>query len=181
MECCREEAKPADPSERQSDPRWESQRGEIGDLQLPHREVCHRLELSGDHGGGHHGNDVVHQKKFRSSTPRASIPSSPCPKMRRSPGTFFSSEPGAHLVQVMDAKNLRRGLLISIQLLEMGLSFLAVLNMWDEARSRGIEIQTRDLVRTIRDPHPQDRGHATEGSGEDQGESSFPALSPRSL
>ena len=39
-------------------------------------------------------------------------------------------EPQAHLVQVMDAKNLRRGLLISLQLLEMGFSFLAVLNMW---------------------------------------------------
>jgi ferrous iron transport protein B len=50
-----------------------------------------------------------------------------------------------HLVQVMDAKNLRRGLLISIQLLEMGLPFLIVLNMWDEAKSRGIEIQTRTL------------------------------------
>src|SRR5512135_2757172 len=37
-----------------------------------------------------------------------------------------------HLVQVMDAKNLRRGLLISLQLMEMGLSFLVVLNMWDE-------------------------------------------------
>ena len=32
-------------------------------------------------------------------------------------------EPKTHLVQVMDAKNLRRGLLISLQLLEMGLPF----------------------------------------------------------
>jgi ferrous iron transport protein B len=54
-------------------------------------------------------------------------------------------EPHPHLVQIVDAKNLRRGLLISLQLLEMGLPFLIVLNMWDEAKSRGIEIQTQTL------------------------------------
>jgi ferrous iron transport protein B len=58
-------------------------------------------------------------------------------------------EPQAHLVQVMDAKNLRRGLLISLQLLEMGFSFLAVLNMWDEVRSRGIKIHVESLSRTL--------------------------------
>jgi ferrous iron transport protein B len=58
-------------------------------------------------------------------------------------------EPEAHLVQVMDAKNLRRGLLISLQLLEMGFSFLAVLNMWDEIRSRGIKIRMESLSRTL--------------------------------
>jgi ferrous iron transport protein B len=58
-------------------------------------------------------------------------------------------EPQAHLVQVMDAKNLRRGLLISLQLLEMGFSFLAVLNMWDEVRSRGIKIHVESLSRAL--------------------------------
>src|SRR5512139_1165828 len=58
-------------------------------------------------------------------------------------------EPRAHLVQVMDAKNLRRGLSISLQLLEMGFSFLAVLNMWDEARSRGLEIQSQTLAKIL--------------------------------
>jgi ferrous iron transport protein B len=58
-------------------------------------------------------------------------------------------EPQAHLVQVMDAKNLRRGLLISLQLLEMGFSFLAILNMWDEAKSRGFEIQSQTLARIL--------------------------------
>jgi ferrous iron transport protein B len=53
--------------------------------------------------------------------------------------------PPAHLVQVIDTKNLRRGLLISLQLLEMGLSFLAILNMWDEAKSRGIGIDLKKL------------------------------------
>jgi len=58
-------------------------------------------------------------------------------------------EPEPYLVQIVDAKNLRRGLLISLQLLEMGLPFLIVLNMWDEAKSRGIEIQTQTLSRLL--------------------------------
>ena len=62
------------------------------------------------------------------------------------------SEPQRHLVQVIDAKNLRRGLLISLQLLEMGLPFLILLNMWDEAKSRGIEIQTETLTRILGTP-----------------------------
>ncbi len=53
--------------------------------------------------------------------------------------------PPAHLVQVIDTKNLRRGLLISLQLLEMGVPFIVVLNMWDEAKSRGIDINLRKL------------------------------------
>ncbi len=57
-----------------------------------------------------------------------------------------------HLVQVVDAKNLRRGLLISLQLLEMGLPFLILLNMWDEAKSRGIEIQTKTLTKILGTP-----------------------------
>ncbi len=61
-------------------------------------------------------------------------------------------EPQRHLVQVIDAKNLRRGLLISLQLLEMGLSFVLLLNMWDEAKSRGIEIQTQALSKVLQIP-----------------------------
>src|SRR5512147_946438 len=45
-------------------------------------------------------------------------------------------EEESHLIQVMDTKNIRRGLLISLQLMEMGLSFLVLLNMWDEAKDR---------------------------------------------
>jgi ferrous iron transport protein B len=56
------------------------------------------------------------------------------------------------LVQVMDAKNLRRGLLISLQLAEMGLPFSVVLNMWDEAKSRGIDIQNQTLSEILGAP-----------------------------
>jgi len=59
------------------------------------------------------------------------------------------SEPRKSLVQVVDTKNIRRGLLISLQLLEMGLSFTLVLNMWDEAKSRGIDIQSQTLSKIL--------------------------------
>ena len=49
------------------------------------------------------------------------------------------------VVQVIDSKNLRRGLLITLQLAEMGLPFVIVLNMEDEARSRGISIDRARL------------------------------------
>jgi ferrous iron transport protein B len=62
------------------------------------------------------------------------------------------NEPQRHLLQVIDAKNLRRGLLISLQLLEMDLPFILILNMWDEAKSRGIEIQTQTLSKILGAP-----------------------------
>lgn len=48
-------------------------------------------------------------------------------------------ERNSHRVcQVVDAKNLARGLLISVQLTEMGIPFVIACNMEDEAASRGI-------------------------------------------
>src|SRR3990172_9330784 len=53
------------------------------------------------------------------------------------------------VVQVADAKNPSRGLQISLQLAEMGLPFMLVLNMWDEANSRGIDINVKKLSDAI--------------------------------
>jgi ferrous iron transport protein B len=77
------------------------------------------------------------------------IPTSEDEKVTRD---ILLKEPKTFLVQIVDAKNLRRGLLISLQLLEMGLPFLLVLNMWDEAKSRGIEIQTQTLSKALGTP-----------------------------
>ncbi len=49
------------------------------------------------------------------------------------------------VVQVADTKNLRRGLLITLQLAEMSVPFILDLNMDDEARSRGIVIDQNRL------------------------------------
>src|SRR3972149_6510941 len=44
------------------------------------------------------------------------------------------------VIQVVDAKNLERGLYITTQTAEMGLPTLIVLNMMDEAQTRGVVI-----------------------------------------
>jgi ferrous iron transport protein B len=49
------------------------------------------------------------------------------------------------VVQVADAKNLARALAVSSQLAEAGLPFVLVLNMTDEARDRGIEVDAGAL------------------------------------
>jgi len=49
------------------------------------------------------------------------------------------------IILVIDSKNLRRGLLIALQLAEMGLSFVIDLNMEDEAKSLGMKIDTNKL------------------------------------
>src|SRR3990172_6951250 len=49
------------------------------------------------------------------------------------------------VIQVADTKNLRRGLLITLQLAEMEVPFILDLNMDDEARSRGIAVDQEKL------------------------------------
>jgi ferrous iron transport protein B len=51
--------------------------------------------------------------------------------------------------QVLDAKNLARGLLISIQLTEMGIPFVVACNMEDEAASRGIVTDVKALCQAL--------------------------------
>ncbi len=95
------------------------------------------------------GSMTAHGKKFKViDTPGVNslIPMSEDEKVTRD---ILLQEPSAHLVQVIDAKNLRRGLLISLQLLEMNLPFLVILNMWDEAKSRGIEIHLENLSKLL--------------------------------
>ncbi len=58
-------------------------------------------------------------------------------------------EPGYVCLQVCDAKNLRRGLLLTTQLAEAGVKFLLALNMADEATSRGFTIDHERLSRTL--------------------------------
>jgi ferrous iron transport protein B len=49
------------------------------------------------------------------------------------------------IIQVADAKNMRRTLLITSQLVEFGIPMVLVLNMIDEAEERGIEIDSEGL------------------------------------
>lgn len=52
----------------------------------------------------------------------------------------------ATVVQVVDAKNLPRGLLIALELAEAGVPFVLTLNMADEAAQRGIHVDTEKLA-----------------------------------
>lgn len=53
------------------------------------------------------------------------------------------------IVQVGDAKNLRRTLLLTLQLAELGVPMVLALNMADEAKERGIEVDARDLAEML--------------------------------
>jgi len=58
---------------------------------------------------------------------------------------LLMEEEGGRVIQVADAKNLRRALMITLELCEMGLPHMLVLNMEDEARNAGIRIDTKLL------------------------------------
>ncbi|MHB8881044.1 MAG: ferrous iron transport protein B [Thermodesulfovibrionales bacterium] len=69
-------------------------------------------------------------------------------------------------ILVCDAKNLKRGLMLLVQLAEMGLPSVLVLNMEDEAKARGIEIDYGKLekllsIRVIGTIAPQRKGIST--------------------
>jgi len=55
-------------------------------------------------------------------------------------------------LHVVDARNLRRMLSFTLQLLEAGLPLVLVLNMMDEAEERGIKIDVQKLSRLLRVP-----------------------------
>jgi ferrous iron transport protein B len=53
------------------------------------------------------------------------------------------------IIQIIDSKNIHRGLLITTQLAEMGLPVSIGLNMWDETLDRGMSIDTEKLQETL--------------------------------
>jgi ferrous iron transport protein B len=52
---------------------------------------------------------------------------------------------GDILVNVVDATNLERNLNLTLQLMEFGKPMVLVLNMWDDAKHKGIEIDVNKL------------------------------------
>ena len=61
---------------------------------------------------------------------------------------LFAREPRV-VVQVADARNLRRSLLLTVQLAELGRPFLLDLNMTDEARARGLRVDAARLGQVL--------------------------------
>jgi ferrous iron transport protein B len=62
------------------------------------------------------------------------------------------NEPIRAIVQVGDAKNLRRTLLLTLQLAEMGLPLVLALNMTDEAQARGVSLDYTRLSQALGAP-----------------------------
>ncbi|NOY81859.1 MAG: ferrous iron transporter B [Kiritimatiellaeota bacterium] len=61
-------------------------------------------------------------------------------------------ETGDLFVNVIDATNLERNLLLTMQMLERGLPMVVALNMYDDARHKGIRIDVDQLSRFLRVP-----------------------------
>jgi ferrous iron transport protein B len=62
---------------------------------------------------------------------------------------LLEQNPGATVVQVADAKNLRRALLLTLQFAELGHPMVLVLNMLDELAARGGRIDREKLSRIL--------------------------------
>ncbi len=62
---------------------------------------------------------------------------------------ILMEEGGQRVIQVADAKNLRRGLLITLELMEMGLPAMLALNMEDEARNLGLDTDAHRLSQIL--------------------------------
>jgi len=87
------------------------------------------------------GEATIHKEKFQIlDTPGVNslIPMSEDEKVTRDTLINYKSKT---VIQVIAAKNIKRGLYITLQLVEMGVPLVIDLNMKDEAVSRGIEIE----------------------------------------
>jgi len=92
-----------------------------------------------------HGNIALDSKKFHVvDTPGVNslIPMSEDEKVTRD---ILLKERSSLVVQVSDSKNLKRTLLLTLQIAEMGIPMVLDLNMDDEARDRGIIINIQKL------------------------------------
>lgn len=70
---------------------------------------------------------------------------------------------GSLVLNVLDATNLERNLNLTLQLLEGDLPVIVVLNMWDEAKNKGIDIDLNKLEERL--GVPVRKAVATKGSG----------------
>lgn len=76
---------------------------------------------------------------------------------------FLAETPPDVVVNVVDATNLRRGLYLTVQLLEAGLPLVLVLNMMDVARGRGLDIDLAALETRLGVPVVAAVGRKSEG------------------
>ncbi len=70
---------------------------------------------------------------------------------------------GDILINVVDATNLERNLNLTLQLMEFGKPMILVLNMWDDAKHKGIEIDYKKLEEYLKIPVIPTNGLTGEG------------------
>jgi len=61
-------------------------------------------------------------------------------------------EGGDLIINVVDSTNLERNLFLTLQLMELGIPMIVALNMWDDTRHRGIEIDPDKLGELLKLP-----------------------------
>ena len=91
------------------------------------------------------GTSTIEKKRFQIiDTPGVNslMPMSEDEKVTRD---ILLEEKASAIIQVADAKNLKRSLSLTLQIIEMGLPFVLDMNMKDEANSRGIGIKDAEL------------------------------------
>src|SRR3990172_5821582 len=96
-----------------------------------------------------HGNVVLGSKKFvlvDSPGINSFIPMSEDERVTRD---ILLNERPESILLVADSKNLKRALMLLVQLAEMGLPCVFALNMEDEAAARGIEVDYKKLEETL--------------------------------
>jgi ferrous iron transport protein B len=91
---------------------------------------------------------------------------------------LLEEKPGI-VVQVADGKNLRKSLLLTLQLAEYGVPLFLDINMMDEVRQRGIRIDTKRLSCLLGVPVTETV--ATEGEGVGSFRKAFAGASPPGL
>ncbi|MBI4826681.1 MAG: ferrous iron transport protein B [Nitrospirae bacterium] len=92
------------------------------------------------------GEAVINKETFQIiDTPGVNslVPMSEDEKVTRD---ILLEEEATSVIQVVDTKNIRRGLSLTLQLIEMGLPLVIALNMRDESSSRGIDVR-EDLLK----------------------------------
>ncbi|MEJ2695348.1 MAG: ferrous iron transport protein B [Candidatus Sulfobium sp.] len=110
-----------------------------------------------------HGNISLDGKKFLVVDSPGVNSFTPMSEDERVTRDILLSERPDSVVLVADSKNLKRGLMLLLQLAEMGLPCVLALNMEDEAKDRGLEIDYKGLeevlgVRVIGTVAPQRKG-----------------------
>ena len=59
-------------------------------------------------------------------------------------------EKGDMIINIVDATNLERNLYLTLELREKGIPMVVALNMWDETKHRGVEIDVKKLEKEIK-------------------------------